>query len=164
MQLYIAYLWWMLNQNNVNLGRPRVKIHGMTPTNRGTMLLAQKCMEMNEVMAEAPSLRANTICDGFLRGICSFNEMNKLKDSNSMKSKHSKDSLDALHAIPISIRDLCLRFYYEDRKDGSKPHRKFKVLYFASRTYANILEIPGNHYALGILFRLTHIWYIGSLL
>eukprot|EP01084_Bolivina_argentea_P206081 351927_1 len=118
---HIAYLWWMNGYGN----QIKFKIHGMAPTNQGTLLLAQKCMEMNDIMEERPSLDANRLIDGFIRMTIGIG----IEKNNKR--------------LPSSIRDLCLKFYYDDRNsnDKSKPKRKFKVLYFASKTYTNILDV-----------------------
>eukprot|EP01083_Nonionella_stella_P237209 832380_1 len=84
----------------------------MAPTNQGTLLLANKCDEMNERMRDVTSTRDETLCDGFIRRL------------------HGDDLCP-----PRAIRDLCVR-YYGTQKSKEK---RFKVLYFASQTYANIL-------------------------
>eukprot|EP01084_Bolivina_argentea_P089127 160883_1 len=42
---HIAYLWWRLNGNSIR----RIKIHGLVPTNKGCLVLAQKCIEMSKI-------------------------------------------------------------------------------------------------------------------
>eukprot|EP01084_Bolivina_argentea_P255444 429642_1 len=77
----IAYLWGQLEGNKA------YKIHGMAPTNQGTLLLATKCYQINKCLEDEACIKDNIVCDWFIRS--SFGD------------------------IPRSIGDLCAQYHHE---------------------------------------------------